>query len=257
MSQRKFMICGLAVLVAVNSTGAAAQTAAEESPTPEFQVSANAALMSDYRVRGISQTSRKPAFQGGFDVAHSSGLYVGNYNSNVSYFSDAGLGSSSIEIDVYGGYRAQVAKDLSLDVGVFHYHYPGDYDPGITKPHTTEVYAGVAYGPIAAKYWHSVSNYFGIPGSDDTGYGEINLTHAFGESGVTAIAHVGRTSVAGRGNSAFDYEDWSLTISKDLGAGFSLGATYIDTNARRLFYTDSRGRYLGKSGGIFYLKRFF
>lgn len=257
MSKRTSMIYGLLVLAGTISTDAVAQIASQEPGAGDIQVSANATLMSDYRVRGISQTSRKPAFQGGFDVAHSSGLYVGNYNSNLSYFSDAGLGSSSIEIDVYGGYRAQLTGNLALDVGVFHYHYPGDYSPGITKPHTTELYAGVSFGPVAAKYWHSVTNYFGIPGSGDTGYGEINLTHTLGESGVTVIGHIGRTSVAGRGNSAFDYEDWSLAVSKDLGAGFSLGAIYIDTNAGRLFYTDARGRYLGKGGGILYLKRMF
>ena len=40
-------------------------------------------LFTDYRFRGISQTHGEPALQGGVDYAHKSGLYVGNWNSNV------------------------------------------------------------------------------------------------------------------------------------------------------------------------------
>ena len=39
--------------------------------------------------RGISQTAGKPAVQGGFDVGHSSGFYLGTWASNVSWL--AGL----------------------------------------------------------------------------------------------------------------------------------------------------------------------
>ena len=55
------------------SSGAMAQTA----PAPDFTVTGNFGVTSDYRFRGISQNNLDPAFQGGFDVAHKSGLYVG------------------------------------------------------------------------------------------------------------------------------------------------------------------------------------
>ena len=48
------------------------------------QLSGNLGLTSDYRFRGISQTQNAPAIQGGIDYAHSSGLYIGNWNSSVS-----------------------------------------------------------------------------------------------------------------------------------------------------------------------------
>jgi len=91
---------------------ARAQTAA---PTPEHTLSSNIALVSDYRFRGISQTWRLPALQGGIDYAHSSGLYLGTWASNVSgnsYNNGAGL-----ELDLYGGYKLAVAQDLTLDIG--------------------------------------------------------------------------------------------------------------------------------------------
>jgi hypothetical protein len=41
-------------------------------------------LVSDYIFRGISQTQRQPAIQGGFDYSHASGFYVGTWASNVA-----------------------------------------------------------------------------------------------------------------------------------------------------------------------------
>ena len=55
----------------------------------------------------------KPAFQGGFDVAHSSGFYVGNWNSNV----EQGLfNGASLEMDFYGGYKGTFGA-FGYDVG--------------------------------------------------------------------------------------------------------------------------------------------
>src|SRR5256885_17137169 len=72
-------ILSVSVAAALLVPGLAAAQAAAPSP-----LTGNATLISDYRFRGISQTYQKPAFQGGFDYAHASGLYAGNWNSNVS-----------------------------------------------------------------------------------------------------------------------------------------------------------------------------
>ena len=58
-----------------------AQTAAPAEPGP---ITANVSLTSDYRYRGISQSNLQPAIQGGFDYAHPSGFYIGNWNSSIS-----------------------------------------------------------------------------------------------------------------------------------------------------------------------------
>ena len=92
-----------------------AQTAAaapEAAPAPAL--TGNLGLFSSYRFRGIDQTYGKPALQGGFDYAHSSGLYVGNWNSNVQ--SGAGYLGGNLEMDFYGGYK-HAFGDFGLDVG--------------------------------------------------------------------------------------------------------------------------------------------
>ena len=53
---------------------------AAQTPAPTPAVTGNISLVSDYRFRGISQTFEKPAIQGGFDYAHASGIYLGNWN---------------------------------------------------------------------------------------------------------------------------------------------------------------------------------
>ena len=90
-------------------------------PEPEFTFTGNAGLFSDYRFRGFTQTDYKPAFQGGFDFAHKSGFYLGNWNSNVE---QALFNGASLEMDFYGGYK-HTFGDFGLDVGVIYYYYPG------------------------------------------------------------------------------------------------------------------------------------
>ena len=114
------------LLSAAFALPAMAQTAApaapEAAPASPSPLTANIGLFSDYRFRGIDQTYGKPALQGGIDYAHSSGLYVGNWNSNVS--SGAGFPDGNLEMDFYGGYKTTFG-DFGLDVGAILYYYPG------------------------------------------------------------------------------------------------------------------------------------
>src|SRR5574343_185561 len=111
-------------LIALALVGAfAAPAFAEEAaPTPEHTLTGNVGLFSSYRFRGIDQTFGKPALQGGIDYSHSSGFYVGNWNSNVS--SGAGFPDGNLEMDFYGGYKTSIG-DVGLDIGGIVYYYPG------------------------------------------------------------------------------------------------------------------------------------
>src|SRR5205809_6327389 len=113
-------ILSLAVAAAVLVPGLAAAQATAPSP-----LTGNATLISDYRFRGISQTYQKPAFQGGFDYAHASGLYAGNWNSNVSQ--GAGFPGGNIEMDFYGG-NQKASRDLGRRGGFIYTYSP------LTKP---------------------------------------------------------------------------------------------------------------------------
>jgi len=69
-------------------TPAPAPAAAAPAPEPDWTFTGNVGLYSQYVFRGISQTNEKPALQGGFDLGHKSGFYVGTWASNISWISD-------------------------------------------------------------------------------------------------------------------------------------------------------------------------
>lgn len=58
------------------------------------QLSYNEGVVSDYRVRGITQTATQPALQGGVDCAHKNSAYVGAWAANninwIKEFNGAG-----------------------------------------------------------------------------------------------------------------------------------------------------------------------
>ena len=72
-------------IYAVALCAAVAQPAfAADAPASPNTFTANVALVSDYRFRGISQSYTDPAIQGGFDYSHASGVYLGTWGSSVS-----------------------------------------------------------------------------------------------------------------------------------------------------------------------------
>ena len=208
--------------------------AADAAPTPEHSFTGNFTLASEYIYRGIGQTNRKPALQGGFDYAHSSGLYAGIWGSNVSWLSDLGGISSSVEIDVYGGFKGTFADDFSYDLGVLTYNYPGSYPSGFVDADTTEVYVGLGWKWLSAKYSHATSSHiFGWTGTHGektrgSGYLELNATFDLGD-GWGLTGHLGRQKI--KHNSDASYTDWKIGVTKDVGFGV-VGLAYVGTDAK-------------------------
>ena len=99
----------IGTLVTMALCGTAAQAA---EPEPEHKLTGNIGLYSEYVFRGLSQTDGDPAIQGGFDYAHSSGLYLGTWASNVSWLKDfdAYSGGGSMEWDFYGGFKGTFGR---------------------------------------------------------------------------------------------------------------------------------------------------
>lgn len=193
--------------------------AAQATPAPA--VTGNASLFSEYRFRGIDQTFGKPAWQGGFDYAHSSGLYAGNWNSNVS--EGAGYPAGNLEMDFYGGWKKSFG-DFGLDVGAIYYFYPGT-DPKINNK---EIYVGGSWKFLSAKYYHSLDDYFSIPGTKKSNYIDLSATYDLG-NGWGVNGHYGIFKLKNLG--VGDYNDWKLGITKDLG-GWVFGAAYVDSDAK-------------------------
>ena len=121
---RKSLI-SLAVLsaFAVSSVALAAEEAAKPAE-PSFSVTTNIGFVSDYYARGVSQSWHKPAVQGGFDIAHSSGFYAGVWGSNITPNT---YPEANAEIDAYAGYNGSVpgVEGLGYTVGAIGYFYPG------------------------------------------------------------------------------------------------------------------------------------
>jgi uncharacterized protein (TIGR02001 family) len=215
-------VLSIAVAAAASlSDLAAAQPAVTPSP-----ITGNVTLASEYRFRGIDQTFGKPAFQGGFDYSHASGLYLGNWNSNVSQ--GAGFPGGNLEMDLYGGYKRSFG-DLGADVGFIYYAYPGT-DP---KVDNKELYAGVSWKFLSAKYFYSLDDYFSAKGDDGestkgTSYLDLSATYDLGH-GWGVGAHWGHTNF--KHVSQGSYSDWKLGLTKDL-SGWVVGAAYVGSNAK-------------------------
>lgn len=245
----KKLIIASAILAAF-----AASVHAEEAK-PDNEVSFNAAVTSDYRYRGISQTRLKPALQGGVDYTNNpTGLYVGAWASTIKWTKDAG-GSGDVELDIYGGKRGALSEQVSYDVGVLSYVYANNKlknVPGFANADTTELYAQLGYGPATLKYSHSVTNLFGFVDSKNSGYLDLSANIDAG-NGYTVNLHAGHQKI--RNNGLSNYSDWKAGVTKDLGFA-SLQLAAVGTNAERAAYT-VKGKYLGKSALQLTLSRTF
>jgi len=216
--------------------------AEEAAPTPEHTLTGNLGLFTSYRFRGIDQTFGKPALQGGFDYSHSSGIYPGNWNSNVSQ--TAGYPDGNLEMDFYGGYKTTFG-DFGLDVGGLYYYYPGSRGQtlGLNRGAVDngELYIAGTWKFLTLKYSYAVTDYFSLPDSDGSSYLELNAAYDLG-NGWGINGHAGHLWL--KNYSVGDYTDWKLGVTKDIG-GFVIGLSYVDTNADKTFYTSSAAMHSG------------
>lgn len=223
----------------------------EAAPVPDNAVTYNAALVSDYRYRGISQSRLKPALQGGADYTHNpTGLYAGTWLSTIKWIKDAG-GDDNLEWDVYAGKRGELAKDFTYDVGGLYYYYP---DNGLaTNANTFELYGQLAYGPAYIKYSHSTSNLFGVPDSKRSGYIDLGANVDMYQ-GYMLNLHVGHQKV--KAHSELSYTDYKVGVTKDFGVvSVSLAAVHANTSAYVGPADDFKN--LGKTGAVLTISKTF
>ena len=212
---RKIAMAGVVASALAPSIGVAADAA--PAPTPEHTFTGNIGFFSQYIFRGLSQTDRDPALQGGLDYAHSSGLYAGTWASNISWLKENASTASplvtqgsynrggSLEWDFYGGYKMTFG-DFGVDVGTLYYWYPGKINPavqGLTpgievpKADTWEVYSGVSWKWLTAKLSVSIMDKtFGVRDTRGTAYLDLSANVPLGDfykplTGLTLNAHWG------------------------------------------------------------------
>ena len=237
-----------AMTLALASLGAASSVRAQAAK-PDNEVSLNAAVTTDYRYRGISQSRLKPALQGGADyVNNPSGLYAGTWLSTIKWVKDAG-GDGDIEWDLYGGKKGDLAPGVSYDVGGLYYFYPSN--ALATSANTFELYGQVGYGPGYIKYSHASTNLFGTSNSKNSGYLDVGANLDIG-TGLLLNLHVGHQRV--KNNSALSYTDYKIGVTKDFGiCTVALAAIYADTKA----YVSPSGKNLAKTGAVLSVSKTF
>ncbi len=267
----------IAGLVAAALGSGLAQAQAPAAPASPHTLTGNVGLFSQYVFRGLTQTNGDPAIQSGFDYSHSSGFYAGTWLSNVSWLTDStaatGYTSSSLEWDVYGGYKGTIGKsDFGYDVGALFYVYPGTFSSaiaplGIGKADTQEIYGALSWKWISAKYSYSVGNKtFGVQDSSGTWYFDLTASIPINDK-LTGILHYGKqkftgSAIVGVSNDSFaSYEDYKIGVTYALPKDFTIGAywTGTDTNAaQKAFYTNgSDARFVGKDTVTVYIQKTF
>lgn len=243
-----------AAILAILSLPAAAQ---EEEPPRPVTVSGSVTLVSDYRLRGVSQSDEALAIQGGVTVSHESGLYAGAWMSSL-----AGWGTfagCNCELDLIAGYKADLGS-AAIDFGVTAYLYPSGlpkttfFEPfvkvsGAAGP--ANLLLGIAYAPKqeALGRWsndgaNSQDALAGLAPYDNPGAKDDNLyiwgdvSGSIPDTPVTLKAHLGYsegnpglgyngTSVAPTGK----YVDWLLGADVTIpGTPLTVSLAYVDTN---------------------------
>ena len=218
------------------------QLAHAQEAKPDNEISYNAAITTDYRYRGLSQTRLDPALQGGADyVNNPTGLYVGTWLSTIKWTKDLG-GDGNIEWDIYAGKKGQINELLTYDVGGLYYFYPSnELNP---SANTFELYGQLGIGPAYVKYSQSTTNLFGTADSKGSGYLDIGANIDITEGFILNL-HAGHQRV--KNNSQYSYDDFKVGVTKDFGfANVSLAAIKANTSS----YLSPSGRNLGKTGVV-------
>lgn len=192
----------------------ASNVQAEEAKS-EWTATTNVGIVSNYYARGVSQSWNMPAVQGGVDITHSSGFYVGAFGSSISERTYVG---ASTELDLYAGYNGTVpgVEDLGWTVGGIGYFYPGggwdkynlltlDSGKKVREDFTTyEGNVGLSYKWLSAKASMTIGEWFGAnrntgwtKSSSGTTYVELNANYPLEIWDLTLVAHVGRLDVKG------------------------------------------------------------
>lgn len=236
----------LAPAIARASQPVEAETANSFGDESGLTFSANVALTTDYRFRGITFTDNGVAIQGGFDVSHSSGFYVGTWGSNLD---ENTVGYGSIEVDVYGGWTGNLIEGLAADVGVIGYLYPdagpGEFDyiefygslTGTLGP--ASVTGGVAYAP------NQDSLDFG-GGQRDNFYLYGDVSVGIPSTPLTVKGHLGYT------DGVLTYTADSKAVDYLIGVDIAAGPVTFT-----LAYTGVEGDVTGDPFGIFTDDGFF
>ncbi|HWV11835.1 MAG TPA: TorF family putative porin [Sphingobium sp.] len=234
-------------LSAVALAALSAPAFAQDEPTPALTVTGNAAVVTDYRFRGISQTDKRFALQGGITVTHESGFYVSTWGSSIDDYVAAG---SDQELDLIAGYSRTFGA-ATVDVGVLYYYYPGS---GGANTDFVEPYASIkgTFGPATAKLsaaYAPKSRALSIDGGltrEDNLYVAGDLAASVPNTPLGVSAHLGHSFGPSYLTIGKEYTDWNIGATYTW-SHLTFGVSYVDTN--KSLYSPS-GRNISKAGVV-------
>lgn len=242
---------------------------AQEEPAGPVTVSGSVALVSDYRFRGVSQSDKAMAVQGGVTVTHESGAYVGTWGSSLAGWGQ--FGGANMELDLFAGYAIPLGG-ATLDVGLTWYMYPSGADiTDFAEPYVklsselgpVKGLIGVAYAPkqeALGKWCSDAACTIANPGDkEDNFYVWGDISGAVPNTPVTLKAHLGwsngnsglgpnGTSIAPTGK----YLDWLVGADFAVpGTPLTLGVAYVDTDIARVEENYLRPNFMVQDGDNF------
>ena len=207
--------------IAVSAPAFAQDEAPAEASGP-ITLTGGVAVVSDYRFRGVSLSDKDFAVQPYLTIKHESGLYAGVWGSNIAENS-----GDDVEVDLYAGFAG--GDERTYDIGATYYVYPGvssfNYIEFTGKTGTT---VGPATVGLQLSYVPSQDN----TGNNDNIYFATNATVAIPNSPISIVGSMGIED--GAFTAGNEKVDWSLGVTAAV-AGFTLGASYVDTNRQSVF----------------------
>ncbi|MBP8005537.1 MAG: TorF family putative porin [Acinetobacter sp.] len=241
-----------AIALSILAVTSAATMAEDKASVYGISVEGDVTAVTDYRFRGVTQSSNNPAIQGGFTFSHDSGAYLSLWGSSV----DFGVSGVSTETDATLGYSNSFALTPNMqptyDVGVIYYGYIGSKS-NFTNPYNgkdglsfTEFFASLAFpGTVFADDELSVGvsyspDYWGR--TDDFWYFNVGYSAPIADTGFTGVASVGYNKlknkdalgvVAGGPGKDDDYIDYKVGVGYSflgLDAGLDVVGTNISTS---------------------------
>lgn len=190
----------------------------------DVTIDGNVSLTNNYMWRGITQSDKDPAIQGGVDVGYK-GFDLGLWGSNVDFNDDD---QASMEIDVYGGWTWKLSEDAGIRFGGIYYAYPSAnsnldynfYEFNVGGYHQfsfagrPKINIGTSYSP----------EFFGNSGSAWYHEGGLEVTLY---KGLHANGHIGYSDFDKK--NLDDYWDYKVGLGYNFDNGVVLSGGYVST----------------------------